>query len=314
MRHRLGCWLVLIITSFAGLSLARAQYVLGSQGVVPGEDISALPPPLFEEVYQPSYFFNIDLGLVQPRLHQPGGNGTGNFNQSLDWTLSPRFEFGVLNRGWLNPYFGYRGIYSDATTFAYEPILDTSYGLFNSAELHALDFGVLSETFPLLAVIRAQWDLSMRLTVADFYNRADFDFILNEPSFFTTRIRQQFVGAGPRAGLRMDLPLQDTGLSLYAMTDAGLQWGGFRARTSIESVIDGDYGYDEEEQSKGGILWHTGAQLGLRYAPPQHCNRLSFTAGYLYEAWFSRDINLMGDSGTGRFDYHGPFFRIEWRY
>lgn len=299
MNYRLSCLLLLLCTA-----LVNAQQ----------SDLSALPPPIFEETYQPSYFFNLDFALVQPRLKQPGDSSTGDFKQNLDWTVSPRFEFGLMNRGAFNPYFGYRGIYSDASETAYEPFLETNYDLFSSAELHALDFGVLSEPFALLSVIRAQWDLSIRLTVADFYNRADFSFIMNDPSFFTTRIRQQFVGAGPRTGMRMFLPFSDTGLSLSASADVGIQWGSYRAKASIESIIDGEYGYEEDNSSKGGILWHTGGQLGLRYAPPRFCDRLSFTAGYMYEAWFSKDINLMSDSSFGRFDYHGPFFRIEWRY
>jgi hypothetical protein len=280
-----------------------------------GDDLSSLPPPLFEEcVYQPEYFFSIDFAVVRPRLKQPGDNDVGTFSQKLDWTVSPRFEYGLMNRGMFNPYVGYRGLYSDATDLAYEPVLDTNYALFSSAELHAIDFGVLSEPFALLSMIRAQWDLSVRLTVGDFYNRADFDFIVTEPSYFISRIRQQFVGAGPRAGLRTYLPFRDTGLSLAAQADVGIEWGSYRAKATLESMIDGEPGYEEERISKGGILWHTSAQLGLRYAPPQFSERLSFTCGYLYEAWFSKDINLMGDSSFGRFDYHGPFFRMEWRY
>lgn len=299
MRYRVA-WLLLLLST----SLTYGQ----------GNDLSALPPPLFEETYQPSYFFNLDFGLVRPRLKHPGDSETGDFNQKLDWTVSPRFEFGLMNRGMFNPYFGYRGIYSDASAAAYEPFLDTDYALFSSAELHAMDFGVLTEPMMLLSVIQAQWDLSIRLTVADFYNRADFGFIANEPSYFIVRARQQFVGAGPRTGLRMALPFRDTGLSLSTMADVGLQWGSYRAKASIESMVDGESSYEEETASKGGILWHTGAQIGLRYAPPQFCERLSFTAGYMYEAWFSKDLNMMSDSSVGRFDYHGPFFRMEWRY
>ncbi len=65
---------------------------------------------------------------------------------------------------------------------------------------------------------------------------------------------------------------------------------------------------------KGGVLWHAGAQLALRYNPSRFCDRMSVSVGYGYETWFSKDLNFMDSSHFGRFDYHGPFVRMEWRY
>lgn len=279
-----------------------------------GQELSSIAPPVLEESYLPSYYFNLDFAFVQPRMKNATVDGDVAFTSKLDWTLAPRFEFGLMNRGAWNPYFGYRGVYSDAYESFYEPSIDSFFSLYRSAELHAIDFGVLSDSFCLLSVIKAQWDFSARLTVADFQDRFSSEFVVTDPSYIVARVRQQFVGAGPRAGMRMELPWRDSGLSLAAQMDVGIQWGSYRGRVGIESMIDGESGYEEESASKGGVLWHAGGQLALRYAPPRYCDRLSFQAGYMYEGWFSKDLGLFEGANFGRFDYHGPFFLVEWRY
>ncbi|MBL8822163.1 MAG: hypothetical protein JNJ77_06205 [Planctomycetia bacterium] len=294
--------------------LGTAVSLWAQEGSLTPVEVRSLPSPMIEETYLPSYYFNLDFAVVQPRLTNPSMDGGPAFSSNVDWTLSPRFEFGTLNRGAWNPYIGYRGLYSDSNQQAYEPFTDTLFSFYRSTELHAVDFGVQSEVFPLLSVIRARWDLSARLTVSDFQDFYGFDFVSFDPSYIDVRWRQQFIGAGPRAGLRMELPWADTGLSLSGLVDAGIQWGSYRARATIESVIDGEFDYDEAQRSEGGIVWHTGAQLALRYAPPQYCDRLSFSAGYLYETWFFKDLAVMEGSGSQQFDYHGPFFRMEWKY
>ena len=285
-------------------------------GMLSAQELQSLPPPVVEESFLPRWYVDFDFAVVQPRLRGDTLDGMPNFSQKLDWTVATRFEVGFLNRGlngW-NAYFGYQGIYSDAGQSTYDPNSDTFFNFGQCAEINAFDFGVLSEPFCFLSVIRAQWDLSIRLTVAEFNQRYGMDFFVNQPSFIVARLRQQFVGAGPRAGLRMELPISDTGLALTGRVDGGLQWGSFQNRVQVESLIDNDFNADEEASSKGGVLWHAGAQLALRYAPPRYCDRLCFSAGYLYETWFSKDLNFMETSHFGRFDYHGPFFRMEWRY
>lgn len=283
-------------------------------GMLCAQDLQSLPPPVIEETYLPNTYFTLDFALVQPRMKTASFDGGPSFSSNLDWTVSPRFEFGFLNRGAWNPYIGYKGIFSDSNDNLQQQFMDSFYTYYRSTELHAIDFGVLSEPFALLSVIRAQWDFSARLTILDFYDRFGVQFMMTDPSYFVARLRQQFVGAGPRAGLRMMLPIQDTGLSLAGQIDGGLQWGAYRARVDLESFVDNELTEDSEHNSKGGILWHAGAQLALRYSPPRYCDRLSFSAGYLYETWFSKDLDLIDGNHYGRFDYHGPFFRMEWKY
>jgi len=286
-----------------------------SVGTSAAQDIQSLPMPVVEETYLPQLYFSLDFDVVQPRFRGTSiADGGPSFSPNLDWTVMPRFEVGMLNNGPWNFYFGYQGLYSSSSTGVYEANTDTFYTFSHSAQLDAFDFGFLSETFPILAVIRAQWDLSLRLTVADFQNRFGLDFIVNQPSFIGAHFRQQFVGAGPRAGMRLELPFQDTGLSLTGRFDGGIQWGGYRSCINMESNIDNDYQQDSESASKGGVIWHVGGQLALRYSPPRYCDRLSFSAGYMYEAWYSNDTGLFEGNEFGRFDYHGPFFRMEWKY
>lgn len=283
-------------------------------GGVWAQDLQSLPPPVVEETYLPDSYFTLDFALVQPRMKTAAFDGGPSFSSNLDWTISPRFEFGLLNRGPWNPYIGYKGIYSDSSDQVVEHFMDSLYTYYRSSELHAIDFGVLSEPFALLSVIRAQLDFSARLTIVDFYDRFGVNFTMTDPSYLTARLRQQFVGAGPRAGLRMMLPFQDSGLSITGQIDGGVQWGAYRARIDVESLIDDQFSEESEQASKGGLLWHAGAQLALRYSPPRYCDRLSFSAGYLYETWFSKDMNLIDGNFYGRFDYYGPFFRMEWKF
>lgn len=289
--------------------------ILMTGSTLTAQDINSLPPPVIEEVTcPPRYYFNMDFAAVEPRFKVASIEDGPSFSRKLDWTVSPHFEFGWMDRGPWNPYIGYRGIYSNAIDSVYEPMTDTLFGYSRSTELNAIDFGVLSEPFPLLAVIRAQWDLSLRLTVADFENTFGVNFTANTPSYVDLNVRQQFIGAGPRAGMRFELPLRDTGLSITSQVDAGLQWGSYSAKYNMQSRIDDMYDYQEDSASKGGILWHAGAQLALRYTPLRFGDRLSYSVGYMYEAWFSKDLSLVEGTTFGRFDYYGPFFRMEWKY
>ena len=278
------------------------------------QTMQSLPVPVVEETYLPQLYYNLDFALVQPRFRGTSIEGGPSFSPNMDWTVMPRFEVGLMNRGSWNFYFGYQGIYSDSGTAVYDNNSNTLYSFSHSSELDAFDFGFLSETFPLLSVIRAQWDVSARLTIADFHDRFGLDFTSTLPSYFIAHYRQQFVGAGPRAGMRLELPFRDTGLSLTGRFDGGIQWGTYQTSIDTASNIDNDFHQDSESMSKGGVIWHVGGQLALRYSPLRYADRLSFSAGYLYEAWFSKDVGLIDGNEFGRFDYHGPFFRMEWRY
>src|SRR5262245_45756432 len=134
-------------------------------GTVWSQDLQMLPPPEVVTTCLPEAYFSLDFALVQPRIKDAAFVGGPSFSTNLDWTVSPRFELGFLNRGAWNPYIGYKGIYSDANESVQQQALDSFYDYYHSTELHAIDFGVLSEPFALLSVIRAQWDFSVRLTV-----------------------------------------------------------------------------------------------------------------------------------------------------
>jgi len=292
----------------------NTQPIVVVDGNYQRQDLQSLPVPVVEETYLPQLYYNLDFAIVQPRFRGTSIEGGPSFSPNMDWTVMPRFEVGLLNHGPWNFYFGYQGIYSNSSTGVYEPSSDTFYSFSHSSDMNVFDFGLLSETFPLLSVIRAQWDVSARLTIADFQDHFALDFTANQPSYIVARYRQQFVGAGPRAGMRLELPFRDTGLSLTGRFDGGIQWGNYRACIDVASQIDDDFHEDGDSASKGGFIWHVGGQLALRYSPPRYCDRLSFSAGYMYEAWFSKDMGLIDGNEFGRFDYHGPFFRMEWKY
>lgn len=316
---RLTTCLSVLLFAYSLASVAQAQGVNSLpppvlESTTQIQSVDSLPVPVVVETYLPQLYYNLDFAIVQPRFRGTGFDGGPSFSPNMDWTVMPRFEVGLLNRGPWNFYFGYQGIYSDSSTRVYDVNSDTLFSFSHSAQLDAFDFGFLSESFPLLAVMRAQWDASIRLTIADFQNNFALDFTSNLPSYLAARYSQQFIGAGPRAGMRLELPFRDTGLSLTSRFDAGIQWGSYTACVDMASNIDNEFHADSESASKGGFIWHVGAQLALRYSPPRYQDRLSFSAGYLYEAWFSKDMALIEGSEFGRLDYYGPFFRMEWKY
>jgi hypothetical protein len=297
-------------------ALAFAACLLFAGFAPAQDDVSYLPQPFPDEVCYvptPGLFFSVDFALIQPRLKGTGGGEEALFSSPiLDWAVSPRFEIGFANRERWNPYIGYRPLYSDRGFASIEPLTDSVLLFTRSTELHTVDFGVRSAPFCLLSIFKAEWDLSARLTVIDFQDVYDFDFA--QDGFFHARARQQFIGAGPRGGLKVELPIRDTGFALAAGAEGGLQWGGYRNRLNTASFDGIDIVEDEQRMEKGGLLWHVGAQAAVKYAWPAHEPRIVYSLGYLYDVWFSDELGMLEGRERGQFDYHGPFVRFEWRF
>jgi hypothetical protein len=270
-----------------------------------------LPPPLIEVPPPPEFYFSLDLSLVQPQLR---GNHSddGFFSPRLDWTVSPRFELGLTNRGPWNPYIGYRIVDSNRGEAGQDPTTGNDVFFGRSAQLNAIDLGIQSEVFPLLSVLQARWDLSARITVLDL--KDVFDIESANGGFWTAHLKQEFVGAGPRGGIKLDLPFRDSGWSVGGQADAGLQWGGFRDCWQVVSGDGNNVQEDHGHTAKGGLLWHAGGQLALKYSWPACDPRIVYSMGYMYETWFSKDLGFLNGDDFGRFQYHGPFFRFEWRF
>src|SRR5262245_22814637 len=197
---------------------ALAAFLFFANIAAAQEDLTYLPQPFPDEACcapMPDLFFSVDFALIQPRLKGSGGGDESLFNSpKLDWAVSPRFEIGFTNRERWNPYIGYRAINSDRGFASIEPVTETVLLFSRSTELHAVDFGLRSAPFCLLSIFKAEWDISARLTITDFQDVYDFDF--GEGGFFNARARQQFIGAGPRGGLKVELPIRDTGFALGA--------------------------------------------------------------------------------------------------
>lgn len=297
--------------------LLTTLVLVASCGLLQGDDISYLPPPFVGDeapAPPPDRYFSIDFAFVQPRLRGFGGDAQDvlGFSPRLDWTVSPRIEFGFTTREPWNPYIGYRGVYSDNSETAFDPASNAAFLFSRTTELHAIDFGIRSSPFCLLNVLPTEWDLAVRVTGTDFRDYFDFEF--GGGAFVNAKLRQEFLGAGPRAGLRTELPFGGTGFSFGGQWDAGIQWGGYRAQLEVVTSDGETLEQERAERKKGGVLWHVGGQVAFRYAWPLHDPRIVYSAGYLYEAWFSKDLGLLDGGERGRFDYHGPFVRFEWRF
>jgi hypothetical protein len=262
------------------------------------------PPP-------PKFYFSLDLALVEPQLR---GNHTSDssFSPRLDWTVSPRFEFGLANWGAWNPYIGYRVVDSDHRERSFDDASGTGVFFNRSAELNAIDLGIQSETSSLFSVLQARWDLSARISTLNV--RDSFDFEYPDGSFWTAQVKQQFVGAGPRGGIKVDLPFRDSGWSIGGQAYGGFQWGGYRATWHVQSGDGMTVQEDNEHTAKGGLLWQLETQLALKYSWPPCEPRVIYSMGFMYDIWFSKDLGFLSGDDSGRFQFYGPFVRFEWRF
>ncbi len=281
----------------------------------------AYPPPLpshdtlLDEPTGPcGWFLTLEAGIVSPHLRN-GLTSTLNFqglgtdivqlpSARLDWVVAPRIEVGYQFADGIGEVaLAYRGLSSEGRGDI------PNFDALGDGLLHTrLDMDVLDLDYatPNITMVRGL-DLKARLgaRLADIFFDAQ---ALGQ--FAEQRATNQFIGAGPHAGLDLNYHFSVPGLSLFARVDGALVLGHVHQGFD-ETLTYGDGTIIGSAATQGGsrAVPTFGAQLGIAWQPIGW--RTRFVAGYEYEYWWN--LGRVGQSCAELFD-QGAFFRAEYNF
>jgi hypothetical protein len=239
----------------------------------------------------------------------------------LDWTVAPRFEVGYrFPQGFGEVLFAYRFLTtsSTATLLDFEAVgLDALLKSRLSLNVFDLDYG--SREYSLGKRWDMKWQIGARLGTAFFDSRATGTFV-------EQRVNNNFVGAGPHAGLSLWRCLRIPGLALFGKIEGSTLLG--RIHQNFEEVVLDEpilMSYPTQPSNSaqaapiGGATLDRGSQLipvlrlqaGLAWTPTLDQHFLRFTLGYEFERWWF--IGRVQDSSADLV-LNGFFLRAEYRY
>jgi hypothetical protein len=265
----------------------------------------------------PGVFGAVELDIVGPhvknRLMGPVSvnGGTDQVHTpaaALDWTVAPRFDLGWrFAQGAGELLVSYQFLTTAGTESL--PGFDAAN---HAAAVHSrLDMQVLDLDFASREpawLLGCNWDWKWRAGVrlAGIF----FDARATSP-LLEQRTANNFVGAGPDAGLELRRSFPGTGLAAFARVETALVVGS--VHQSFEEAFTTPTG------AVGGAtsLRHSqpvpflGLAAGVSWSPPQR-EQLRVTAGYILQNWWSAG-DLAPDS-RGDVTVQGIFVRGEWRY
>jgi hypothetical protein len=231
---------------------------------------------------------------------------------TLDWTVAPRFELGYrLPRGLGEVLLSYRFITTEGQQDSFND--QGSTHLKSRLNVNVLDVDFANRD-PLWDHWEMRWRVGVRVAGVFFDASSDQRGVGdNAGSVLGQKASNNFVGAGPHAGLELWRRLPFAGLSLYGEIEAASIWG--HLQQSFEETLAAS----GAPTLGGATLYPTtqgvamlGAQLGLSWTPPGYSAlRLSF--GYQFEQWFQVGRNDNNGS-KGDLTEHGLFFRGEITY
>ncbi len=259
-------------------------------------------------------FFNTELEFLKPSVkNRLSGTITapdGSTNtvlvpqQSLDWTVAPRFELGYR----FPDEFGdlsasYRFLSSEGTGTLASPI--GFFDLRSRLDVNQIDLDYVSARFSPGPFWDLKWRIGARL--ADVY----FDSRINY-GIFDQQASNNFFGAGPHFALEAErriglLP----GFAAFGGIDGAVLVGRVRQHFQEGGVQpDGTpFNFDAREQLTQSVPMLT-FQAGFSYTPPR-LEFLHITTGYEFEQWWN--LARLGAS-RGELTDQGVFLRAELDY
>jgi hypothetical protein len=344
--RRLRCYLIAVML-LAGISPASAQEAPPStsgpvtvttlphppaeaagQAGTPALGIPVLPPPcagcdgtgtrlsLFDIQgnLTPGWVVAVEMDLVKPHITGFLNNLVNVGNQFIDnvglpspyyrWTAAPRVELGYRfsdRDGEL--LISYRFLGDDGwAALCGLPTGQANLG--GTLDLNSIDLDYARHEHVFGPSWDVKWRAGMRLAVSHFDYQASNPFELQQAS-------DDFVGAGPHAGLDVRWWTGWQRLFLYGRLEGAALWGRLHQDFNETIGIPGQMpfgGADGTNHTQG--LPVLCVQAGLGWVPfKQWPFRLD--AGYQYEVWWN--IARAGDS-TGNLYDQGAFLRAEWNY
>jgi hypothetical protein len=259
----------------------------------------------------PGWFVGVEIGFVKPHVNSSlSGNvsfGSLGFDTvqlpsaCLDWTTAPRFELGYrFANGWGAVLVSYRTLSTDGHADLLNFDAAGAAFLHSRLDMDVFDFDYATPKIQFGQHLELRGRVGVRLGDIFFDSQA-------EGQLAEQRASNQFIGAGPHAGLDLWYHFDVPGLALFARADGALPIG--RVHQDFEEVLlfnDGSVVGSATSQSSTRAVPTLNAQLGIAWQPPG--TRWRFSAGYEFEEWWN--LGHVGDSRASLFD-QGGFFRVE---
>ena len=265
----------------------------------------------------PGLFGAVETDIVKPHLaNRVIGNsyfGDGTFDTvqlptaRLDWTAAPRFELGYrMAEGYGEFVFSYRFLNSEgkADLPNFDLYADNPDGLLKTRlSMNVFDFDYGTPEIALGSNFDLKAPVGVRLADVYFDSTAFGDVTWQRTS-------NQFIGAGPHAGLDVWYHFRQLGLGSLRPRRGALPIGDVHQRFEESFVFsDGSAFTSSGSQNGTQAVPTVNAQVGLGWAPPG--TRLRFSAGYEFEQWW--DVGHVGGSRAELFD-QGAFLRAEFSF
>jgi hypothetical protein len=298
----------------------------------------ALPGPFFEQDprldppdwAQPGWFADVDLSAMVPHfknrlngslrlddmppasVHVPGAD--------LDWTVSPRFEFGYrLPSGFGALGLSYRFLITEGSAIGPGPDGPTAFK--SRLDVHVIDLDYISREFsvwPNGDLWKMQWRFGLRWASIyyDANSTESFDEAAAGSGIFSARATDRFVGIGPHLGVELARRLDERGLSLVGWIDGWISLGRIRQGFFEESTMLGPGGLPSgaiSQVSSSQAVPALNVQAGLGYQPPEYPN-VELFVGYQYEYWWNVGRLSITTNSRGELSDQGITFRVGFNY
>jgi hypothetical protein len=218
----------------------------------------------------------------------------------LDWTVSPRIEFGYrFGQGAGDIALSYRYLGTSGTDLM--PAFDVAGNpgqLHSRLELHIADLDYVALEPSWLPGCEMTWRIGVR-GESLFFDSQESSPLREE------RVRNSFGGAGPHAALQIWHPVQASRFGVYSKVDVAGVLGQVRQQFD-ETIVGVGTGAASQNQMMPSMTLQV--EAGFGWTP---CTDWRITAGYVYEHFWDAAyaINSRGDVVT-----QGLVLRAEWRY
>jgi Legionella pneumophila major outer membrane protein precursor len=274
---------------------------------------------------RPGWFAEVDIAVLAPHftdrlIHTvplPGGiNNTVSLpGADLDWTGSPRLELGYrMPEGFGEFSLAYRSVVAEGRATLFTPSHDTG-ALKSRLNMNVVDLDYGSPESSLAPHWAMRWKAGVRFAAIYFDSRGAL--VLPDPEIpgggtVMERVSNNFVGAGPHAGLELERHLFGTPLSLYGSIDGAVVVG------HISQDFDQVWTFDNTGAQVGGAIRDSGTQAvpvlslqaGVRFAPCRS-DGLQLSLGYVFEDWWY--IGNLNASRGYLYD-QGIYFRAQFNF
>jgi hypothetical protein len=293
---------------------------------------------------QPGWLVDVEFGIigssVVQRLGQtdpagqitvavPGTSHTADVAAvpmaRLDWTVSPRFEFGYrLPAGFGEVDVAYRFLQADgsgSTPAGSIASPDAAAVLSSHLNMNLGDLDYASHETSLGPWCDMKWRIGLRYADVFFDSRADEPVTAAAAGsgVYERAISDNFWGIGPHVGVELSTQRNTGGFRWVGRLDVALLFGEVEQRFSETSTTPGASAYlggethfvnDQQVPTLGGFL-------GLEWRPPQ-LPSLDLLLGCSAEYWWNvgrlSDPDFYSGQSAGEVGLQGAVLRLEYNY